>query len=222
MKGFYYFPNFLSLKQSQQIQTFLDSQDWKKVVPQSYTSREVIQYGYEYNYNSRGNSKTSIQNQLDPIPEILRLNFKNVEEELPHLYPRNELNQLKEENKITQCIINKYEPGQGIGMHTDSKAFGPVIFCVTLGSGCEITFSNPNSGEEIKKYVDVNSLYIMSDECRYLWKHKIDKRKFDDRILSQNSNLKENENRKARKNQVVQRIKRGTRISLTYRSYQPL
>ena len=92
-------------------------------------------------------------------------------------------------------------PGQYIHAHTDNTTqFGPVIACVTLGNGVEIIFTRPKH-QSFKIYVEPNSVYIMSGDARYFWKHAISQKKFDtiDGIIRY----------------------RGTRISLTFRQTQP-
>jgi alkylated DNA repair dioxygenase AlkB len=101
-----------------------------------------------------------------------------------------------EKTKLNQCIVNKYEPKQGISAHIDKTTFGPVIVCFTLNSGTTMTFSRMvgDIKEVIEKYVEPNSVYLMTGESRYLWKHEIKSRLTDNRI------------------------KRKTRISVTFRT----
>jgi alkylated DNA repair dioxygenase AlkB len=97
-----------------------------------------------------------------------------------------------------QLIINRYLPGQGISPHIDHLInFGDVIICVTLGSGATIKFTRAGY-ETYSIYVEPNSIYIMSDESRVQWKHSIDANKTD--LVNH------------------RKIKRDTRISLTFRT----
>jgi alkylated DNA repair dioxygenase AlkB len=98
-------------------------------------------------------------------------------------------------HEFNQCIINKYEPGQGINKHIDIKAYGPVIGCFTFGSGAVMTFRRKDEVHHL--YVKPNSLYIMSGESRLLWTHEMPSRKSD----------------------MVEgkKIPRGLRISVTFR-----
>jgi alkylated DNA repair dioxygenase AlkB len=99
-------------------------------------------------------------------------------------------------NNMDQLIINEYKPGQGIAAHIDhEKFFGPIIICLTVFSGTEINFINKFNDLDVKTIrVEPRSLYIMSGDARYKYKHEICHRIED------------------------HGIKRGTRISLTYRS----
>lgn len=97
---------------------------------------------------------------------------------------------------MDSCIINKYEKGQGISPHIDNLQFGPYIVCFSFGSGIEINFDNENETKKI--YVNNNSVYIMSGDSRYKYKHSIQPRQYD--ILD---GIK---------------IERKTRYSITFRS----
>ena len=233
--GLYYYPNFLTKSEGEFIWNCLESDTHWVGVTSNPTSRRVIQYGYKYGYTGGALEPT------DKIPEIYSSMMDRFQEviDLINSHTRN-LPRIKMTlgettltffNKTTcdewkaqtpdhekweqkyfkglgcsdemkpqfdQLIINKYLPGQGIAPHIDKPSqFGPYIACVTLGSGVEIQFSK--TGEEtIPIYVEPNSLYIMSGDARYTWKHGIASRKSD--LVSD------------------QKIARGTRISLTFRT----
>lgn len=102
------------------------------------------------------------------------------------------------------CIVNKYEPGQGIGAHRDAPEFDGIIGCFTLLTGdgastCEMEFTDPQ-GLYMPYSVPTEhcSLYIMSGESRDVWEHKMS----------------------ARKTELIggKRYPRKTRISITFRT----
>lgn len=98
-----------------------------------------------------------------------------------------------------QLIVNEYEPGQGIASHVDCiPCFGDTIISITLGSACVMTFTNIKTQEEIPVLLEPRGLIVMQGEARYDWKHGIALRKSD---IFQG-----------------QIIKRGRRVSLTFRS----
>ena len=87
-------------------------------------SRRVQHYGYRYDYRQRD---TGRHQPAAPFPrwatvigERLRLCFEG---EMPE-----------------QCIVNEYRPGQGIGMHTDHRSFGPVVVSLSLGAAWTMNF----------------------------------------------------------------------------------
>jgi alkylated DNA repair dioxygenase AlkB len=148
-------------------------------------SRLVQHYGFKYNY-----ATYQINEKCEPIPSFLD-KYKEL------LY--NICLQLKiidSKYEFNQCIVNNYLKGQGISAHIDVKKYGGVIGCFTIGSGATMVFENANEKKEV--YVKPNSLYIMSGDSRFIWKHSMTSRKFD----------------------IVDDIKneRGRRISITFRN----
>ena len=96
-----------------------------------------------------------------------------------------------------QCGVNEYEPGQGIGPHTDKLMFGDQIINISLGSDIVMDFYGP---EDKKKSILLprRSVLLVEGPARYEWKHGIALRKTD-----------------KLENGVV--LKRGKRISVTFR-----
>lgn len=162
----------------------LDQLMWKTVTL-SANSRRYQHYGSTYDYVHR-----TIILHAEPIPaclEPVRAVLSNIcaAEGIPH--------------DFNQCIVNDYQPGQGIGKHTDIKAFGPVIGCFTFGSGASMVFSN---GEQtFEQYVAPNSLYIMSADARAVWTHEMPARQ-SDKVAGHT-------------------IKRERRVSVTFRYVTP-
>lgn len=97
-----------------------------------------------------------------------------------------------------QIIVNKYLPGQGITAHVDHRElFDEEIASLTLQSGAMMTLKNICSKKKVNIYLQPRSLIKMTCDARHKWTHQIDKRKSD--------------------TVGYRKIKRGTRISLTYR-----
>lgn len=71
-----------------------------------------------------------------------------------------------------QCLINIYAPKQKISAHIDSTVhFGSVIFCATFGSTRTMRFTCDEQTVDIE--TEPNSLYVMSGDARYKWKHEM-------------------------------------------------
>ena len=170
IEGFYYVENFLTDDEHEKLlKDVRQSNDFKNV-GMSFRSRKALHYGYEYSYNG-----TAIKKLKEDIPLL----YKNLVD-LERINTAIGNNLLKQ--KMEQLIINEYLPGQGIGPHTDHvKFFGPIIICITIGSGCEIEFRNKTGDEKII-YVKPKSIYIMSGESRYSWTHAIKPKKDDNGI----------------------------------------
>lgn len=117
------------------------------------SSRRVLQFGYEYNYRSMNVKK--IEDMPAVLSKIVRYINKN----------------LTKEYNFNQCIINEYKPGQVISPHIDSKVFKGIIACVTLGCNRRIEFSRKDYVKQVVNMAD-ESLYIMTKDARYEWKHR--------------------------------------------------
>ena len=96
-----------------------------------------------------------------------------------------------------QCGINEYEPGQGIGPHIDRVIFGNQVIMVSLGSDIVMDFHGPKE-EKFSVLLPRRSAVLAEGDARFKWKHGIANRKSDK--LSDGTILK-----------------RGKRISLTFR-----
>lgn len=175
-QGFFLFLDVINEKENDEFISALDQLPWNSITS-SANSRKTQHYGYEYSYSS---SKVT---PCQPLPDFL-LPLKNLLKEIC------EEQQLPSE--FDQCIVNNYEPGQGISKHIDSGIFGEVIACFILGSGSSLILGD----KEI--YVPKKSLYLMTGESRYNLTHMIP----------------------ARKSDMVngKRVQRGRRISVTFRS----
>nr|QBK86915.1 MAG: 2OG-Fe(II) oxygenase superfamily protein [Marseillevirus LCMAC103] len=175
-------PDFLTAAEAQGLLGCVEASDeWYPVVPGSAKSRRVLHFGWSYPY--AGGALQAAR----PIPASLRLGakFARLPAGAAGFAP-------------DQLIVNRYEPGQGIAPHVDrTDLFGPVIACVTLGSGAEMEFTRPGY-PSFRVYTTPGSLYAMTGEARYLWQHRM------------RSRLTDPEGGK--------RVPRGVRVSLTYRT----
>lgn len=98
-----------------------------------------------------------------------------------------------------QVIINEYLPGQGIASHIDCEpCFGETVISLSLGSVCVMNFTHARTKQHVPLLMERGSLVVMEGEARHDWKHGILPRKADDF--------------------GGQRIERGRRLSLTFRT----
>tara|TARA_A100001011_G_scaffold360447_1_gene407742 strand:- start:957 stop:1550 length:594 start_codon:yes stop_codon:yes gene_type:complete len=156
----------------------------------SALQRQVIHFGYEYDYSIKEPQTKKLKKSIDP-PEWIEC--------LGNIFFEQGL--LK--NKPNQFILNKYSPGEGISAHRDHHPiFGNSIATLSLGSEYNMEFKTKFGENQIFRKEElslpVGSLLVMSDNARYFWTHEIKKRKTDIR------------NNK--------RIKRENRISITFRT----
>ena len=167
--GLVLLPEWISIEEEKDLIQEAKSGNWL-----SSLKRRVQHYGYLYNYKA-----TTLDNPIDPIPTWADL-------------IQNRLIETKIITKpFEQLIINEYLPGQGIGKHSDSPAFGNTIISLSLGSPCTMVFrSKVRTGEIIKLTLQPRTLLVMRGPVRYQWTHQIPATKHD---------------------------RNGTRISLTFR-----
>jgi len=165
----------------------LDKYEWKPVT-KSAQSRKVQHYGFAYDYASG-----RVGSVCDDLPPCL-MGLRQI---LADFCIGTGLTDVQYEPN--QCIVNDYQPGQGISKHVDAAGYGPVIGSFTLGSGAVMTFRHKDLVEDV--YVKADSLYVMTGDARYQWTHEMPSRKSD----------------------MVDgtRVKRGRRVSITFRSVTP-
>ncbi len=159
--GSKYLPGFLSAEEAEAEYEWLTSLppgEWMRDL-----SRRVIHYGWRYDYTARTISEDLY---LDELPERFadlakRLHDNTGEfDEIPN-----------------QVIVNEYEPGQGIAMHTDHRSFGPAVATISLGDSWSMDFLHERTGRKQSRLLEVGSALVLSGEARLEWRHGIAKRK---------------------------------------------
>lgn len=81
------------------------------------------------------------------------------------------VDKLPKDYTFDQLIINEYEPGQGIAMHTDAKCFADAIACVSTLSPCVMDFQKGTTKQSL--ILPPGCLLLMTGEARGQWKHGI-------------------------------------------------
>ena len=75
-----------------------------------------------------------------------------------------------------QVIVNEYQPGQGIAMHTDHRGFGATVCTISLGDDWEMDFSEDGSDKR-PALLPRRSCVLLTGESRSIWQHGIAPRK---------------------------------------------
>lgn len=177
-EGLFYFKEAVSNDLTEELEKWFESDYFEsRKFPVSNTqgissanAREVLHFGYRYDYKTRHAKSQAIEKMPDIIKQ-LRSIIPEVWREAPDDILR----------KLNQCIINIYLPGQGIGAHVDKIEFGDTIVCFTFLSGREMSFIKED-GTEFVVYTYPSSMYVMTKDARYTWKHEMKKRKKDGNI----------------------------------------
>jgi alkylated DNA repair dioxygenase AlkB len=176
--GMYILKEFITEEEEKELIDEIDSLEWSNEL-----NRRTQQYGYKYDYKSR-EVEGKAEEMPDKVAQIAKKITKHALMDMPN-----------------QCIINEYEPGQGITAHTDHKSFGPVITTLSLLSAVKF---NMKGAKNKSFYIKPRTLVVLSGDSRFKYKHSIDSVKYDDIML---------------KSGEVNRIYRNRRISVTFRTF---
>jgi alkylated DNA repair dioxygenase AlkB len=177
-QGLLVFPEWISLAEEMVLIAEIDALEWDTRI-----KRRVQHYGYTFQY-----SRLNVDDSKPPTS-------------FPHLCGKLlERDELKG-GEYNQLTINEYIPGIGIASHCDThSAFSDTIAVVSIcGSTC-VEYVSHDERERVSVVIPRRSLYLMSGDSRYGWRHAIAARKTDVDPLS---------------GQVVPRDPR--RVSLTFR-----
>lgn len=151
--------------------------------------RRVQHYGWRYDYKTRHIDQSM---RLGPLPDWAAKMAKR-------LYDGGYVPNLPD-----QVIVNEYIEDQGITPHADNESsFADGVAMVSLGETWEMWFRKSGHGKETLK-LDRRSAAVLTGEARYQWTHEIPKRKSEPGPVKPG-------------NKKSSRIKRGRRISLTFR-----
>jgi alkylated DNA repair dioxygenase AlkB len=164
--------NYINEEEEEMLIGVIENQPWSRDL-----KRKTQQYGFKYDY------RTTIAEPTIAMPRWLA-------ELRDEIYP-----------EANSCIINHYEPGQGISPHTDKKIFGKKIVTLSLSGPCMFILTQPTECLEVAIYLKPRTLLTMESKVRYEWLHSIPARAKD--IDPETS----------------QYILRTERISITFREY---
>jgi alkylated DNA repair protein (DNA oxidative demethylase) len=76
------------------------------------------------------------------------------------------------------CTALHYPPGAAIGWHTDNRAFGPTILCLSLGGTARLQLRVTTDGAAgpappVERELAPGSLFVLAGEARSSWQHRI-------------------------------------------------
>ena len=161
IEGLFYYPDFIKKYEEELILDLIDKNPWVR-----YINRRQQHYGITY-YHTRHNIP-----ELQPIEKFdsaLRLETFDflIEKFMKFGF-------FDDDKQPNQCLINEYVNNQYISSHfDDERAFGDTIVSISLVSPIYFTMKNPEMNDEIKIFLDKNSLLILKDASRFKWKHGI-------------------------------------------------
>jgi alkylated DNA repair dioxygenase AlkB len=119
--------------------------------------RRVISFGWRYDFNGGGLSKTN------DIPSFL-LPVREAAAAFARLPP----------SRLQQVLLTEYRPGAAIGWHKDRAVFGEVVG-VSLLSACHFRLRRKAGDKWDRKslIVEPRSAYLLQGPSRTEWEHSI-------------------------------------------------
>jgi alkylated DNA repair dioxygenase AlkB len=119
--------------------------------------RRVIAFGWRYDFNGGGLSKT------DDIPSFL-VPVRESAAAFARLPP----------SRLQQVLLTEYRPGAAIGWHKDRAVFGEVVG-VSLLSACHFRLRRKagDKWERASLSVEPRSAYLLQGPSRTEWEHSI-------------------------------------------------
>ena len=157
------------------VEDFLDRAEetaWLEAIDDGTWSHEigrrVQHYGFRYDYSRRtaGHAEPAA-----PFPAWATAAAERLEDICGGMRPE-------------QGIVNEYLPGQGIGMHVDADAFGPVVVSISLAANWSMRF-RPRYGQAYSRdglpgdqviTLPARSALVLCGSARTRWMHGIDRR----------------------------------------------
>lgn len=160
-EGFYYYPQFLSLQEEQELTDAITKTELHPFIFQGFEAkRKVASYGFDYNFDHRKLSKG------EKIPPV----FQPLTHKIAHTFS------LKTED-LAEMLLTEYPPGAVINWHRDAPPFD-IIIGVSLLEDCLFKLRPHNKLHQtrtntISFIVERRSLYIISGTARTDWQHAI-------------------------------------------------
>jgi alkylated DNA repair dioxygenase AlkB len=166
--GLHYYQNAVTYSLGDDVLDYINSQTQWEQMP---GGRRMLQFGYKHDYVSN-HGIIDNSNNLPTALKYLQSIIKDKCKELGLM------------TQLDNCFVNSYVDNQEIHLHKDPSCFGSVIGCFSFyyvldhGRDTYMTFSKTrkmsmteSSSITHKQIVEHCSLYIMSGESRYEWKH---------------------------------------------------
>lgn len=156
-KGLMVIPDFVSEDFEERLVAEIDSMPWDARI-----KRRVQHYGFAFQYSKLNvdDSKTAT-----PFPESCA--------KVMGMQPLIDC-------AFNQLTINEYLPGIGIASHCDThSAFTDTIAVLSVCGSTIVDFVSHDDTKRVSVVIPPRSLYLMTGDSRYGWRHAIAARKTD-------------------------------------------
>jgi hypothetical protein len=170
IKGMYVLYNALSDEQYKELVDWLSEEDKGHRCEQIHTATE---FGWKFIplKGVDGNIKVRTQEDfLGAFPDVLVKTWKAIYDKLKRF---KQLSMIAHDGDCPDhLLINKYPVGDGCKSHIDELDFWKEwVVGLSVGSGCSFNMSYCSKTTEV--YLPENSIYVLSDDSRYVWNHGI-------------------------------------------------
>ena len=160
INGLLIIPDFITLEEEIEFATSIDEQEWygngKPLHNINHQLKRRFQmYGHLFCFKDR-----IVKKRLDGMPSSIHHMMQKIKQFEPQMT-----------NNMDSIMINEYLDNQGIMPHIDASVFGNNILIVSLLSDVVLQLSK--LGNIHYTTLPRRSLFILSGESRYLYKHAI-------------------------------------------------
>ncbi|RKU23899.1 alpha-ketoglutarate-dependent dioxygenase AlkB [Candidatus Poribacteria bacterium] len=161
IRGLWYIADYITESQHDWLLEAIDKQQWSY-----FGKRRVQHYGQRYDYSEEKKNDDREVSEFSEWLERLCLKLQN-DGHMPKI--------------ANQVLISEYEPGQGIGDHTDKEAcFKDTICILSLSSSCVMNLTlTSDRTKKIPIWLAPGSLTVLSADAKSRWMHGIPARKTD-------------------------------------------
>lgn len=161
VRGLRYIADYLTEAQHDWLLDTIDKQQWSY-----FGKRRVQHYGQKYDYSEQKKNDDLEASEFPKWLERLCLKLQN-DGHMPKI--------------ANQVLISEYQPGQGIGDHTDKEAcFMDTICILSLRSSCVMNLTlTSDTTQKVPIWLAPGSLTVLSADAKNGWMHGIPARKTD-------------------------------------------
>ncbi|MBI3248799.1 MAG: alpha-ketoglutarate-dependent dioxygenase AlkB [Deltaproteobacteria bacterium] len=118
--------------------------------------RETISFGWRYEASTRSVCEGL---RMPPFLETVRERCTGVMNLNPEIFD--------------QVIVARYDPGAGIGWHTDAPVFGPTVLSLSLGTDWHMDLNRGGHRISARVALPRRSLLVLSGAARSTWRHRL-------------------------------------------------
>jgi alkylated DNA repair dioxygenase AlkB len=156
--GLHVLDDWLSVHDEERIMNEIDSLAWDTTI-----RRRVQHYGFRFKYSQLMADSDAPVSDFPPIIKSL-------------VHERSELAM----HEFDQLTVNEYVAGIGIASHCDThSAFSDTIAVISLLNPITMDFVYHDGTRKVSVVIPPRSLFLMTGDSRYGWRHAIASRKSD-------------------------------------------